>query len=99
VKWDGKVPVKDGAVMHYPAKYVSGWEMQTWSSSQEMKFSRVERGRSAAVIWMRGQDAREYPMFLSEFARLVPYLVGGVWRGPWVGVKRGQNYGISPVLP
>lgn len=56
----------------------------------------------ARAIWKDVLTLAQYPMFLSEFNRLI---TEAEWAGPllldglWLPVKRGSNYSISWVRP
>lgn len=96
---DMQVPYNDnGDLMHHAAGDVQ------WKSNDEFEatltLTGTERGRSAAIFrWVDSDTGRHYPMFMTDVARLLMLgrvESGGVARGRWYVVKRGQNYGITP---
>ncbi len=77
-----------------------------WEPNEEfaatLRLVGTTRGRSAAYFrWVDDHSGRTYPMFMSSLAELLlsDVVVRGVASGRWVGVKRGENYGIAWVGP
>lgn len=64
----------------------------------KLRLDRFEQRRAAGIFWWRDEEGKRYPMFATEFNRLVSegYLAA-VIDGIWSAEKRGANYGISLV--
>lgn len=61
-----------------------------------LEFADYSRGRSSTTVLLRDIDTgTNYSMFLAEFMRLVPELVGGKLSGEWGFVKNGSNTGVA----
>lgn len=62
-----------------------------------LTYTSFERGQSAARLIFTDEHGNTYPMFLQQFDEIM--LAGGFdgkkIHGMWVGVKRGENYGIQ----
>lgn len=57
-----------------------------------------EQRRAAGIFWWRDEDGKRYPMFATEFNRLVSEgHIAATIDGVWSAEKRGANYGISLV--
>lgn len=57
-----------------------------------------EHRRAAGIFWWVDTDGRRYPMFATEFNRLLDeHLLAQVITGTWSAEKRGANYGIRLV--
>lgn len=57
-----------------------------------------EQRRAAGIFWLVDADGRRYPMFATEFNRLLDeHLLARVISGTWSAEKRGANYGIRLV--
>jgi len=57
-----------------------------------------EHRRAAGVFWWVDADGKRYPMFATEFNRLLDErLLSRVIAGTWSAEKRGANYGIRLV--
>ncbi|MFI6512936.1 hypothetical protein ACIBCT_35505 [Streptosporangium sp. NPDC050855] len=64
-----------------------------------LEYDGYTRGRSAMTIYWRGVNGLRYPMFWSDFDRLIKHrniIFGNVY-GIWRGVKRSGYYGIQYV--
>jgi hypothetical protein len=89
---------KDGSLHNYRS-YDSVWrENYEWSTT--LKLQSIERGRSAAHFIWTDADNRRYPMFMKDLTEMIfnyGVAVGGVIRGKFTFVKRGQNYGIKMI--
>ncbi len=61
-----------------------------------LRLKRFEAHRAAGVFWWADEQGKSYPMFATEFNRLVS---DGTFRleldGYWSAMKRGANYGIA----
>lgn len=64
----------------------------------KLRLDRFEQRRAAGIFWWRDEEGKRYPMFATEFNRLVSegYLAA-VIDGTWSAEKRGANYGIRLV--
>lgn len=57
-----------------------------------------EQRRAAGIFWLVDADGRRYPMFATEFNRLLDEgKLAQVIDGVWSAEKRGANYGIRLV--
>lgn len=90
-------------LQHYARR---GDEDTRWESNLEfpatLRLVGTSRGRSAAYFnWVQDTTGQTYPMFMSSMADLLgsDVVVRGVASGRWIGVKRGENYGIAWVGP
>lgn len=103
---DLKTPWLRGSLMHNPrpsaATYPDEWRENPVFAA-ELTFKGTERGRSAAYFKWEDPQGRKYPMFITDVGRLIQAAVrleeGGKVYGEWYVVKRGQNYGVTPVVP
>lgn len=72
-------------------KWVDNYEFD-----DELEFDGFSFGRSAASTILKSKrDGKQYQMFMNDFSKEVPTLVGGVMTGRFTFCKRGQNYGIT----
>ena len=99
VKWDRKAPFdENGSLMHYPE---TGWRCKEidWRDVEEFKatltYVTFRRGRSAAYLILQDENGNYYPMFMTEFDKIIPLLKGGKLTGRWTIAKRGTNFGIK----
>ena len=53
------------------------------------------RGRSSAVIYFKDMKGTRYSVFMSDFDKIAPLMVGGVIEGTFEFVKKGSNYGLQ----
>ena len=62
----------------------------------KLRLDHFEQRRAAGIFWWCDEEGKRYPMFATEFNRLVSegYLAA-VIDGTWSAEKRGANYGIS----
>jgi hypothetical protein len=108
-KKDWKVPLdKNGNLLHYarpPYRSYSGTTGTEWVEPFEfdatLMLDRMETGRSAKFVWWTDiQNSKQYPMFVSELMDIIRQgcKAGGVVKGRWKTVKRGQNFGIALVV-
>lgn len=86
-------------------------DVQEWRDNDEfeatLKLRGTERGRSAAFFrWeVVGGDLPAgtiLPMFITDVGHVLMGGIaesGGIATGRWFVVKRGQNYGVTPVVP
>lgn len=57
-----------------------------------------EQRRAAGIFWWKDENGKSYPMFATEFNRLVSEgKLAQVIDGAWSAEKRGANYGIRLV--
>lgn len=109
-KGDYKIPFSDGNQLDYPnctyGPYVSGvgcksfpCEMvDNFEFEDTLKFESYGKGRSSVTFNMRRQsNGKKVTMFLSDFAEIVPFMVGGCLYGLFTFTKRGQNYGCKRI--
>jgi hypothetical protein len=105
--WDKLVPFTSRGLVHYPdhfSRYVDGKEEEIQWFPQEqtrmhasLRFVRIASGRSAVNAIFKDTNGKEYPVFLRDFEDLIPKMACGLVTGWWIGVKRGQNFGLAPV--
>lgn len=80
------------------------WRPNT-SFDARLHITGVERGHSAARFKLETNHGIKLVMFMADMLRLVqsarthPIKPDGWVEGEWVIVKRGANYGVTPVLP
>jgi hypothetical protein len=92
-----KVPIdKDGNMCSFcPAwtKRVKMIELDDFED--ELTYSGYSRGRSSVRFSFIDSHGRHFPMFLSEFSKVVAMMEGGMISGIWTAKKRGVNYSIT----
>jgi hypothetical protein len=99
-----KVPLnKDGSLLHYASAYFESanvdW-VEPFRFEATLQLDRMQTGRSAKYVWwIDTTTGQQYPMFITDLMEVVRSgcLKGGIKQGTWKTVKRGQNFGISPV--
>lgn len=93
------IPFHNGDLLSY---YESYWTKDVeWRENTPFEatltYSYFERGRSAAHLIFTDEHGHRYPMFLQQLDEIMA--VGGFdgnkIHGEWVGVKRGNNYGVQ----
>lgn len=64
-----------------------------------LKYDGYTRGRSAMTFYWRDQNNHRYPMFLSDFDKLMKdvLITRGNISGYWCVAKRSGYFGIMPV--
>jgi hypothetical protein len=103
-KGDYLIPFdRDGNQQHYPSAWYEGIYPDSrrvepdWRNNDpfedELTFVSFSRGRSAAYLDFKRKGGTSVTVFLKEFVDMVPHLVGGVVKGRFQFIKRGQNYG------
>ena len=105
-----QTPWLRGNLMHHPYPH-AGAEPDEWRGNDEfeatLKLLGTERGRSAAYFrWevVSGDlpAGTRLPMFITDVGHVLMGGIsqaGGVATGRWFVVKRGQNFGVTPVVP
>ena len=99
--WDGKVPLKDdGSLVSYPVYYEDFKWHDNFILDATLVYTGISRGRSAAGFIWTDMNGRRYYMFLKDMEKLVleGHIDQGVVRGKFTFVKRGSNFGITPVI-
>lgn len=97
----------------YEGPWVKRWNRKTeqyedcppsyvWRPFKEVPMTltldHFEHRRAAGVFWWKDEDGKSYPMFATEFNRLLDeHLLAQVIVGKWSAEKRGANYGIRLV--
>lgn len=99
--------VTGSTLLHYPDRNLHP-DMQ-WRDNDvfavKLKMLGTERGRSAAFFRWEVQEGdlpagTLLPMFITDVGHVIMHgmpQVGGVIEGQFFVVKRGQNYGITPL--
>lgn len=86
---------------HLTYKEVGAWRSnEVFEATLQLKGT--ERGRSAAFFrWQEVGADRTFPMFITDMCHLIylapNFRAGGVINARWFVVKRGQNYGVTPL--
>lgn len=88
-----------GYVADYRRKLTVKWK-KNFIFSARLRVAGTERGRSAARFILEDDDGHRYPMFMTDMLALTERGIspGGYSEGEWTFCKRGQNYGITPVI-
>lgn len=102
-KGDYPIPFSEGNLLSYTNEALQRYYNTTieWRENTPFEatltYSHFERGRSAAHLVFEDEQGHRYPMFLQQFDEIMA--AGGFYgtqiHGEWVGVKRGENYGIQ----
>lgn len=71
-------------------------EVEPFEFDDEMEFVGYERGRSAAIIKLRGQT-QEWLTGLDGLSEMIPHMVNGVIKGRFKFRKQGQQIYVFPV--
>lgn len=93
-----RIPFCEGDMLAY-ADYWRG--TVEWRDNEQfeatLKYVGFERGRSAAHLIFEDENGHSFPMFLQQFDEIMHAggFDGNKIYGKWVGVKRGQNYGVQ----
>lgn len=103
-----QTPWSGGNLMHHPSAGGS-LEPEEWRGNDEfkatLKLLGTERGRSAAFFRWEVVDGdlpkgTLLPMFITDVGHVLMNGLaepGGIATGRWFVVKRGQNYGVTPM--
>lgn len=82
-----------GNMLTYPLG-VSKWR-DNKPFTTKLTYDTYSRGQSSAVAWWKDESGTHYPMFMSDLDLAIKHSVKGELYGEFIGVKKGENYGIK----
>ncbi len=98
--WNGQVPfdVSSGKPLYYGGSGTNTIWRDNFEFQDTLVFSGFTRGRSAVHAHFKSKtNSTSFVVFLSDLAKMIPNLVGGVAEGKFTFCKRGSNYGLKMI--